>query len=333
LTACERPRAPKNSQNGSITGSPIRARSVTVGILTYRRPDSLARTLNSLRTVVADDAASTWRLHDVLVVDNDRTPSARDTVARIARAGYPLPVRYVHEPAPGLAAARNRAIDEAGAEVLAFIDDDETAVADWPGGLLRTMHATGAALVGGPVRTSFEHRPPEWVTDGDFFGRPEPADGTPQNWLRSGNLAIDLGLVAAHGLRFDPRFGLTGGEDTDFSLRARQAGLGLQWSATAVVTEWVGPERTTLRWLTRRERRATANWVRAEVGQHPGAGRRVLVAARGTARLAQGAALVVAGTLGRRRAMAARGLLRASRGLGAFAGLAGGRAASYGDRA
>ncbi len=303
---------------------------VTVGILTYRRPDSLVSTLDSLRPLADPHPTTSWRLHDVLIVDNDRTPSARETVLALVQAGDPLPLTYRHEPDPGLAAARNRALDDAGGEVLVFIDDDEVAEPGWPDGLLRVMAATGAALVGGPVRTRFHHQPPAWVVDGGLFDRPEPPDSTPQTWLRSGNLAVDLAQIRAHGLRFDQRFAFSGGEDTDFSLRARRLGLDLQWSATAPVTELVGPDRTTLAWLTRRERRATANWVRAELAGDPTLRRRALISARATTRLGQGLALTVAGVATRRRSRAAWGLMRLSRGLGSLHGLAGGARPEYG---
>jgi len=312
---------------------PTHPRQVTVGILTYRRPGSLVSTLDSLRPLADDLPATSWRLHDVLIVDNDRTPSARDAVDALIEAGHPLPLRYRHEPTPGLAAARNRALDDAGGDVLVFIDDDEVAEPGWPDGLLRVMVTTGAALVGGPVRTRFSHQPPTWVVDGGLFDRPEPPDGTPQTWLRSGNLAIDLMQIRVHGLRFNQRFAFSGGEDTDFSLRARRLGLGLQWSAAAVVTEIVGPDRTTLAWLTRRERRATANWVRAEVAGDPTLRRRALISARATTRVAQGLALTAAGVATRRRSRAARGLMRVSRGLGSFHGLAGGTRPEYGAQA
>ncbi len=315
---------------GRSTGPSRPPRTVTVGILTYQRPQSLVSTLDSLRPLATHSPATSWRLHDVLIVDNDRTPSAERTVQSLVDAGHPLPLRYRHEPTPGLAAARNRALDDADGDVLVFIDDDEVAEPGWPDGLLRVMEATGAAMVGGPVRTRFHHQPPAWVVDGGLFDRPEPPDGTPQTWLRSGNLALDLAQIRSCGLRFDQRFAFSGGEDTDFSLRARRLGLDLQWSATAPVTELVGPDRTTLAWLTRRERRATANWVRAELAGDPTLKRRALIAARATTRLAQGLALAGAGVATRRRSRSAWGLMRVSRGLGSFHGLAGGNRPEYG---
>ncbi len=296
-------------------------RTFVVAIPTRRRQSCLADLLADLQSMMIDFDAATWIYKGIIVIDNDAIPSAEETV--LSHTGGPTPIRYLHEPEPGLAAVRNRALDEAGADVLVFIDDDERPGPGWPGGLLTTMAATGAALVGGPVRTAFTHRPPAWVTTGRFFDRPEPPDRTPQTWLRTGNLAVDVGQIRTRGLRFDPGFSFTGGEDTAFTLAAARAGLELQWSASAAVTELVGPERTTLRWLARRERRSTASWVRIELGRHPGPGRRILVAARAGVRLAEGGLLTAGGLLLGRRVTVARGCLRAARGTGAVLGLAG----------
>ncbi len=264
---------------------------------------------------------------EVLIIDNDAEPSARPTVERLAADRTDLALRYVHEPRPGLSAARNRALDEARGRILVFIDDDEVAGPGWPAGLVTLLDDTGAGLAGGPVRNRFTVDPPTWASD--VLARPEPAEGSVQKWLRTGNLAIDLAQIRSLGIRFDDAFGRTGGEDVAFSWAARRAGVGLRWTNDAVVYEYVGPERTTLRWATRRARTTTVNWVRVELTHHPHPTRRLLIAARGTTRLAQGIATVAAGALRLDRTTAAAGLVRASRGLGSLQGALGHRAGDY----
>src|SRR3712207_5378192 len=91
---------------------------VTVAIPTYRRPDRLRRLVPLVLDQAREGSADGRYLVDVLVVDNDPEGSG-------AAAASGHPVRYVAEPTPGIAAARNRAIDEAaGSRLLAFIDDD-----------------------------------------------------------------------------------------------------------------------------------------------------------------------------------------------------------------
>lgn len=304
-----------------------------MAISTYRRPESLRATLRSIDPGGPGGERQRhpvdWTLAEVLVVDNDPAGSAQDVVRAFA-CDHAVPVRYVREPNQGLATARNRALDEASTDVLVFIDDDETAQPGWPGGLIQVMVDRDAGLVGGPVRTEFLEDPPAWVVEGRFFARPEPADGADQSWLRSGNLAIDLAKIRAAGVRFDSRFDSSGGEDVAFSRVAHDRGLGLRWSAEAAVTELVGPERTTVRWLARRERRSTTNWVRVEVGLDRSSARKLLIIARGAARLLQGATAVVVGLATLRSSRVVAGLVTASRGVGSFEGLADRRFTDYG---
>jgi len=295
-------------------------RDVTVGILTYKRPDSLTNTLNSMAALCSSSAHH--RLAEVLIIDNDPDASARMAVAIAQANGFPHPLSFHHEPEPGISAGRNRAMDEAKGSVLVFIDDDELALEDWPDGLIRVMDDTGASLVGGPVRTEFEQPAPAWITQGGFFDRAEPADQQPQRWLRSGNLAIDLERIRRDNIRFDPAFGLTGGEDVAFSRTARKKGHELSWSATAVVVENVGPERTRLRWLTDRERNSTANWVRVETFLEPGVKQKVIIASRAAARLGEGIGRLAIGLATLNRPRAATGLVTIARGIGSIQGLA-----------
>src|SRR5664279_6229129 len=87
------------------------------------------------------------------------------------RLGDPL-VRSVVEPKPGIAAARNRVLDEtAAADLLVFIDDDERPTAEWLAHLLETFDRSPGAGVVGPVVSEYEHVPEEWITKGGFFSR------------------------------------------------------------------------------------------------------------------------------------------------------------------
>ena len=272
--------------------------TASIGILTYRRPRSLARCLDGVLAALNEESDLTWSIAEVLVVDNDPAGSARSTVLGAARkADTAAPVRYVHEPLPGVANARNRALSEARGDVLVFIDDDEIPASSWPTGLLAVLHETGAAMVGGPVHTEFTSPPPRWVTEGRFFERDEPPHLSLQTWLRSGNLAIDLDQVKAAGIRFDPRY--RQGEDSAFTRTARAAGLQLRWSSNGAITEFVDAERFSPRWRWRREYVSHRAWTRSSLDIAAGSPDRVV--ARGRAalvalvRAAQGGSQVIVG--------------------------------------
>jgi glycosyltransferase involved in cell wall biosynthesis len=73
----------------------------------FERVETLERCLGSLRAVEYPD-------FEVIVVDN----------RRVAEPVSIEGVRVVHEPRPGLSAARNRGLAEASGEIVAFTDDD-----------------------------------------------------------------------------------------------------------------------------------------------------------------------------------------------------------------
>ena len=83
---------------------------------------------------------------EILIVDN--APSDERTRELAAHWSE---VRYVREPRPGLNFARNRALQEASGEILAFLDDDVIVDQHWSAGFARR--------VGGQPRRRCLHRP------------------------------------------------------------------------------------------------------------------------------------------------------------------------------
>lgn len=103
--------------------------SMTVAVCTKDRPENLARCLQhllKLQTPILGEELN----FEVLVIDN--APSNEKTKELVdSLAG----VRYAREPKPGLDFARNRALQEATGEILAFLDDDVTPDRQWLKGL------------------------------------------------------------------------------------------------------------------------------------------------------------------------------------------------------
>jgi glycosyltransferase involved in cell wall biosynthesis len=120
--------------------------SVTAVVCTHDRPVSLARCLSSLVTLRERHAGRPPVL-DILVVDNAPSDGgARHTVSRFPR------IRYVCEPIAGLDFARNRGLEEAGGDFVAYFDDDVTVDSGWLEGFREAWSAhPDAAAVSGPV--------------------------------------------------------------------------------------------------------------------------------------------------------------------------------------
>ncbi len=223
---------------------------LTVGVITYKRPNELDRLLRSL-----DDQRP---FREILVVDNDPARSA-EPVATASRS-----VRYVHEPRRGKSYARNRLLDECTTRYLASIDDDEIPESGWSGYLLETITTTGAAMAAGPVLTRFETPPQDWVQQAGIFDRPRHAHLESLPSIRGGNVIFDVDAVRASGVRYDPRFN-RGGQDIQFSVALRLTGNEIVWDDRATVIEYVGAERITRSWVRERWRETFKNHWRARM--------------------------------------------------------------------
>jgi succinoglycan biosynthesis protein ExoM len=258
----------------------------------------------------------------VIVVDNDPAGGAMDLAAEMADDR----VRFVHEPVPGIAAARNRGLDESGdADLLVFIDDDERPERGWLRSLVGEWLRTRPAAVVGPVVSVYEREPEPWIAAGRFFtGRRRLPTGTEVDVAATNNLLLDLRQVRAAGLRFDLRFGASGGEDTLFTRQLHRRGGRMVWCDEAVVLDVVPAGRLTRGFIARRAFRYGNSWSRValelETGPRARAARRIVLSAQGLARVAAGSGRVGAGVVlasMRHRAMGARTRLR---GLGMVSG-------------
>ena len=120
--------------------------SLTAVVCTHDRPVLLARCLESLVALRARGAERAPEL-EILVVDNAPSDGAtRDVAARFPG------VRYVCEPITGLDFARNRALQEASGDFVAYFDDDVTVDPGWLEGFVEACSAhPDAAGVTGPV--------------------------------------------------------------------------------------------------------------------------------------------------------------------------------------
>lgn len=296
---------------------------VVVAMLTYRRPDDLAAAVPALLAQAEAVAGSSGDRVTVLVVDNDPAGSAREQVA--AADG----VHYLHEPRPGIAAARNAALDAVldpatRADVLVFVDDDERPVDDWLERLLGTYRDAGGACVVGAVVSEFDVEPDAWLRAGRFFDRRRLPTGTPVTVAATNNLLLDVAALRATGVRFDEAFGLSGGSDTLFSRSLVARGIAMVWCDEAIVTDVVPADRTTREWVLHRARRSGNSASRAAVALAPtGAARlwaRTSSTARGLVRVAGGAARVAIGTVVRSPRHDARGRRTLERGIGLVSG-------------
>ena len=287
--------------------------NISVCIATHRRPERL-------RALLGDLAQQRLPPQEVIVVDNDDAESGRQAVERARTAGTPFPIHYANETQKNVAIARNRTVELAQGQWLAFVDDDERAPADWLERLAAAATRFDADGVLGPVEPVLPESAPAWLRRGRFYDweRLQTGATVPIKLLRFGNVLLRAAALRAQQPPFDPAYGLTGGEDGDLLARLTQAGARIVWCDEATVREPVEAARLSLRWLLLRSLRGGQDFARHVLaGRHgaPTAARRARLFARALAQLlAAGALALLCLPLGRH--VAAHWLTRASANLG-----------------
>ena len=221
---------------------------ITVCICTFRRANLLRQLLSRLD----DQQTESLFSYSVVVADNDSMLSAQQVVNAFSSTAH-IAVTYCCESQQNIALARNRALQHAEGDLIAFIDDDEFPAEDWLCNLFKTYLAYGVHGVLGPVKPHFESDPPGWATKGRFFERPTHATGFRMSWTeaRTGNVLFSRSILSGIDTPFRSEFD-SAGEDVDFFRRMVEKGCAFVWCNEAVVYEVVPSSRCRRSYLLKR---------------------------------------------------------------------------------
>jgi succinoglycan biosynthesis protein ExoM len=269
-------------------------RNIMILIPSYRRPNGLRRLLDSLELIDTSDRI------EVVVGDNDVTGQDGVRVVREAAAsGYRFPIRAILVETPGLSDNRNALLGEfmgsPECDWVIMIDDDQVVTPGWLGALIAMQERTGAECVGPAVYPDFEGEPAPWVRRARIFQRDVTTNG-PIPLLRAIHATlISRGAVASlNGHWFDLRFRKTSGEDVDFAIRMRRAGMRFARAADAKVFEIYPQSRATLSWALQRAYRGGNSNVAVARLHTPAGWFHLREIAKGSARIGVGAARLIA---------------------------------------
>jgi succinoglycan biosynthesis protein ExoM len=285
-----------------------------IAVTTRLRADSLSNLLQAL----AGDYGEQVDI-GLVVIDNDSLGSAKSVVEAI-RPAFRGPVTYSVEPRQGYASARNAAITAAaGADFVAFIDDDEIPELGWLAKLHQAREEFAADVVAGAVVSDLPLEAPEWLRTSAAIDAEQPrlATGSEMRWCATSNVLVSRRVLEGVTGGFDLRFDRTGGEDTHFFCRAYKAGFRIVWTNEARVRETIPLRRTRTRWILRRAARTGNNkaLIELEILRDP---RTVVIRAAKVAGLIGVGCLTVGyGGLRLDRGTILRGLQRVAEGAGA----------------
>ena len=219
-------------------------KKATVAICTAgRRHEMLKRCIDSLMKVTIPAG---WNIDFLLVMNTECDLTKTDLL------GYTIlwqNVHYIHEPRPGLSIARNCAIDYCIAhnrEWLIFIDDDTWVPDDWLIHFIEMVRRWGAVVLTfnifqGCITYLYGDNIPLWIKK----KRKVPKNGSDLRGACTNNVMIHRSIFRKQ--RFDEAYNYTGGEDTDFFIRALSAGERIIYCADANIYEEVPKERRTFK--------------------------------------------------------------------------------------
>lgn len=235
---------------------------VCIGVPTYRRPAMLRRLLNSIEKLSFEGRVS------VVIADNEGVDGSGIKLAEeLSKDGFKFCIRAVPVEERGISHVRNKllemAFEQIEADYLAMVDDDEWVESNWLSAFVEMQIHTGADVVGGAVLPEFEGGEPAWAKKLTMYWRriraPGPVDLIPSTtsvlisssfWKRFSNE------------KFDPEFGLTGGEDKEFFYRVKKLGATFAFQPLSIAHETFGRSRTTAKWALLRSFRIGAGDAR-----------------------------------------------------------------------
>jgi glucosyl-dolichyl phosphate glucuronosyltransferase len=226
---------------------------ISILICTRNRADSLRQTLNSL-FCPSNLQSPEW---EAVVVDND----SDDHTAQVCldfRERFPGHFRFLVEKKHGKSNALNSAIAAARGDILAFTDDDVLCAPDYLQGIRTVFGQHTADGVQGRVLLDCEGGHPEWL---------DRYLGLTVGWRDCGDEVIDLDgtlcgtnmVVRAEVFRkisgFLPELGpgvIGLGEETELSLRMRQAGFRLLYAPQILIRHRLPRKRLTKAFIRKR---------------------------------------------------------------------------------
>lgn len=227
---------------------------ISILVLTRNRKSALRRCLESLEQQTTSD-------FEVVVVDNGSTDGTVEMLEQYSRCR----IVYVDNRAGGsFAEARNRGLDAAHGEIVAFIDDDCTAERRWLEKISRELRDAdgigGLALPAGRLQfPRWWHPELGWLVGLSVPGMLRSSAMGSQHYAQTANMALRREILARERFqeiggdmrRTASRYD-AGREDAELWRRLRVNGYRVRLVADLVVHHYIGQERLRLGYLLRR---------------------------------------------------------------------------------
>jgi len=214
---------------------------------------------------------------EFIVVENGSGDLATSVVQKFENT---LEIKIVSEPNLGIVSARNAGIEaflDSQAHWMASFDDDVIVSAGWLQAVASVIGAYPACnIFAGPQHRIAGAKAGRWLPHRPF---PEMATGTVTWNVSTANVIFRRYVFAAEGLglRFDPEFNFSGGEDTRLFYMLKDMDESIRWAKDALVTEPTADVRATFKARAARYSLQAHNWGRLNILRFAGGMGRILV--------------------------------------------------------
>lgn len=218
---------------------------VSVGVITHDRATLFVDCLKGLSKSIARSKYEC----EVLVINNAGADghSAVSQMIIDSEISKVCSVRTIESPINNISVGRNLAIENAAADLLMFIDDDECPHIDWIDEMVEQMKTSDSAVVVGPIYAMFPEGTTAWISQLDIHNNNSLQTGQKIRRSATGNCLLNLSEVG--DLRFDEAFGRTGGGDSLFFDELWIRGKPSVWCNEGKVFETIPEDRANARYM------------------------------------------------------------------------------------
>ncbi len=225
---------------------------VVVTIPTYKRPEHVLRTLQSVM------AQKTSLKFAIILIENDAEGldgvTATEALFESGQVTGTLIIAHERGNCNAYNAGWHMALQlYPNFKNLIVIDDDEIADLNWLERMCNARQKYGVDIVGGPQLPVFEEPVSASLATHPVFSPAHSSSGPVSVLYSSGNLLVSRAVLETMPFPyFDLKFNFIGGGDADLMNRAVKKGFKLAWCNEAPVYETVPVRRTEADWIRAR---------------------------------------------------------------------------------
>ncbi len=230
---------------------------ISVCIATYKREKLLERLLQSLTEQVLEQNI----MIEIIVTDNNIEESAKSILRKFISTDK-ISFKYFIQPIKNISLTRNVCVENATGHYICFIDDDETADKNWIVNLLDCVQKFNADGVFGYVIPRFEEGINDKFKQREFYFSKMSESGSHARFMFTTNALVKSEIIKKNNVLFDPDYGITGGEDANFFGKLKKEGAKFVNCKEAISYEFIGKQRTTIKFFLRRNIRGGQTYSR-----------------------------------------------------------------------